>query len=67
MQDEKTKLNDILTMGFDISKSKDIDQLLDKVLDVINGESRVQFDPDMVKALLNCLDVLRNIRTRYPE
>ena len=67
MQEEKTKLNDILTMGFDISKSKDIDQLLDKVLDVINGESGVQFDPDMVKALLNCLDVLRNIRTRYPE
>lgn len=43
MQDEKTRLNEIITMGIDISQSKDIDQLLERVLSasrqIVNAEA----------------------------
>ena len=38
-----------------------------KVLEVIKSGSGVQFDPEMVKAFLSCLDVIRNISKKYPD
>ncbi len=38
-----------------------------KVLDTLKADSGTQFDPDMVKALFSCLDVIRSISSKYPD
>jgi len=39
----------------------------DKVLRVIKEEAGQHFDPEVVEAFFSCLDMIHNIRNRYPD
>jgi putative nucleotidyltransferase with HDIG domain len=53
------------TLTHELAVSRKIDEK--QAIEMIMADSGKQFDPDMVSAFLNCIDVIRSISARYPD